>query len=405
MAACADMSDQPEVTPSRYAPPSVDQQWTPAPALSNAYRLPVRATGEQPQIPTSANGQNYDLAGLIDVALRNNPQTRTAWESSRVAAANYGASRAPYYPLLGAESDNGYQRTMIELPNTAGALKQWQADPFVSLTYTLLDFGRRHSSSEVARNQLIATNFAFNRSIQTVVFNTQTAFYSLDAAQAAVIAAEQNLELAQTDFEAVNQRVNLGLATAPQLLLAKERVAQSRFDLANAHLLVHDAQAQLAVALGVPANDVLRVQGLENQRVPESLNAAVDQLITQARSERPDLAAQVANVQASYAQVERAQSEFYPTVGLSADYGENLWSFNFYSPRTVNVAFPQYSALVTLKWDIFTGFKRINDVRAAEANRKVQRAQLDTLEISTVAEVWRAYFEFESSRSKYDFAD
>ena len=53
----------------------------------------------------------------------------------------------------------------------------------------------------------------------------------------------------KTDFDAVRQRVDLGLATEPQLLLAKETVAQSQFDLANAQLMVHDAQAQIAVGL------------------------------------------------------------------------------------------------------------------------------------------------------------
>jgi hypothetical protein len=43
-----------------------------------------------------------------------------------------------------------------------------------------------------------------------------------------VIAAEQNLKLAETVLDAVRQRVDLGLATEPQLLLAREQVAQSR---------------------------------------------------------------------------------------------------------------------------------------------------------------------------------
>jgi len=39
------------------------------------------------------------------------------------------------------------------------------------------------------------------------VYNSEAAFYALDAANGAVIAAQQNLKLAETDFEAVHQRV------------------------------------------------------------------------------------------------------------------------------------------------------------------------------------------------------
>src|SRR5262249_10147278 len=153
----------------------------------------------------------------------------------------------------------GYQRTIVELPATYGVLKQWEADPIISMTWTLLDFGRREASSDGARQRLLAANLSFNRSIQDVVFNAESAFYALDAANGAVIAAQQNLRLAETDFDAVHQRVDLGLATQPELLLAQERVAQSQFDLANARLMVHDAEAQMAIALGVPADPPVRI--------------------------------------------------------------------------------------------------------------------------------------------------
>jgi outer membrane protein TolC len=58
-----------------------------------------------------------------------------------------------------------------------------------------------------------------------------------------------------------------------------------------------------------------------------------------------------------------------------------------------------------LKWDIFTGFRRLNDVRRTEADREAARAELKTLAIDTTAQVWRAYYEFESSLSKYDYAE
>jgi outer membrane protein TolC len=293
---------------------------------------------------------------------------------------------------------------VVQLPGTAGTLKQWQAEPVAEMTYTLLDFGRRASAAEVARNRLIANNFIFNRTIQDVVFKTEASFYGLDAAQAAVTAAEQNLQLAQTDYEAVQQRVNLGLANQPELLLAKERAAQSRFDLANAHLHVHDAEAQLSVALGVPANEVPRIEGLEHQPIPKSLNAGVEVLIREARRKRPDLAARVASLRQSEADVAQARAQLYPVVGLSGNYGENVWNFRFALPRTVQTSQPLYSAFLTLKWDAFTGFRLTNDVRKAEADREVTRAGLQSLEIDAIAQVWRAYYEFESSLSKYEYA-
>ncbi len=403
LAGCGSLADQPAIHPERWAPASAGQEWNAAPAIA-ARHTPVASDLIAPRSVSPGAARTYDLEALIDLALRNNPRTRSAWESALASAAEFGASQAPYYPQADAEAVNGYARIPFELPGAIGAVNQWQSQPLVNMTYVLLDFGRRHSAAEAARERLIASNFTFNRAIQGVMFDTQSAFYALDGALAAVTAAERNLELARSDFDSVRQRVNLGLATEPELLLAKERVAQSEFDLANARLLVHDAQANLAIALGVPANLALHIQSLESLAVPKSIGNAVDALIDEARRRRPDLAARVAELCASEAGVSEAHAQFFPTVGLSGSYGEDLWNFTLVSPRTIQTGQPQYSALLTLKWDLFTGFRHLNDQRQAEAERGVAQADLRALELDTIAEVWRAYYEFESSLSKYAYA-
>ena len=168
--------------------------------------------------------------------------------------------------------------------------------------------------------------------------------------------------------------------------------------------MVRDAQAQMAVALGVPADPPIRIVNIEAQASPKELNQSVEALITDAVRQRPDLAAQVASVRASEAEVRQARAQFLPVVGLSSSYGENLWNYAFEIPRTVQTAQPQYSMLLTLRWDIFTGFKRINDVRRAQHDSEVADAELRSAEIDTIAQMWRAFFELDSSRSKYVFA-
>jgi outer membrane protein len=181
-------------------------------------------------------------------------------------------------------------------------------------------------------------------------------------------------------------------------------VAQSQFDLANAELMVHDAQAQLAIAIGISADPPVTIVELETQVLPPQLNRSVEALIAEARSRRPDLAASLANLRASEADITQANAQFFPVVGLSTAYGENAWNFTLQTPRTVQLGQPQYSALLTLRWDIFTGFRRLNDLRRAEDNRDVARAELKTAEVNTIAQVWHAYFDLNSARSKYAFA-
>ncbi len=403
---CTYFAEQPEVYPDKFAPADSDRAWRPAHGAANEYVIPMQARPPTmlPEPHAAGAGNQYDLPALIDVALSNNPDTRQTWEQARAAAAAYGASRSPYYPVVSGQVPGGYEREIFELPGQNAVLRQWQITPMIEFTYTLLDFGRRDAGAAAARAQLAAANFSFNRKLQDVVFATQRSFYAIGAAKAAVEAAQQNVELAKTDDEAVSRRVDLGLATEPELLLSRQRVAQSQYDLASAHLLVREAQASMAVALGVAANTPLEVPGLESLPIPASLGSEVDQLIETAVRSRPDLAAQVATLDARRAAVEQAKAQFYPTVGVAGTYGLQAWQYKFDGTPLVGANQPQYTALLTLNWDLFTGFKRLNNLRQADADRDAAGAQLKSLEVDAISSVWRAYYEFETALSRYDYA-
>src|SRR5271156_4632742 len=263
---CTYFADQPEVYPDKFSPQDSDRAWIPK---SNEYAIPIQArpASTLPEPRAMGVGNKYDLPALIDIALSNNPDTRLTWNQARAAAAAYGASRAPYYPLISAQVPGGYERELFELPTQNAVLKQWQITPVIAFTYTLLDFGRRDAGAAAARAQLAAANFSFNRKLQDVVFATQRAFYSIGAAKAAVQAAEENVELARTDDDAVSRRVDLGVA----------------------------------------ANPPLDVRSLDSLPVPAGLGSEVDQLIEAAVRNRPDLAAQVANLDARRAAVTQAK--------------------------------------------------------------------------------------------------
>jgi len=404
---CTYMAEQPEIAPDRYAPAGTETKWAPSAQASDHYSISaVHQPGTvavEPPPSAAPNLPTYDLPTLVDMALGSNPSTRSAWESARAAAAEYGESRAPYYPMVGVDTPSGYSKVLFQLPVHASVVKQWQSNPMIELTYTILDFGRRSAGADLARNEMIAANFTFDRRLQDVVFNVERTYYALDAAHAAVTAAQQNLDLAITDMAAVQDRLDNGLATEPELLLARERVAQSRYDVANAKLLVREGQANLAVAIGVAANTPLPIETLERQAVPSNLGSEIEALIDDTIRHRPDLSAKVADVRAAEASQRQSAAQWYPMVGLDANYGEQYLGYTFNGPPTISTLQPQYSALINIHWDAFTGFKRLNDDRRADAELAASHADLESAELEAIAEVWRAYYEFQSSVEKYAY--
>lgn len=401
---CSKYADEPEINPRSWAPQVVDREWAPTPNRHALVGSVDEAAILSDQPPS---GRRLGLNDLISFALDNNPGTRSAWKSAQAAAAGAGRARAPYYPTVSAESDNGYQRLVDLVPKHWGTLKTWQSRNIVSLDYDLIDFGRRDAVANSALNQLVAANLLFNRKVQEVVFNVERAFYELDAATAGVEAADATLKLATTDNRAAGLRQKHGLATAPAVLLASQREAQAEYDLENARLAVSLAQADLAVALGVRADNAPAVELLKDQPLPASLGADIEQLINGAVRARPDLAARVSAVRARQADVALARAQLYPTLGFTSFYGEQAFTYRLSNPETptFNAMAPEYGAGVTLKWDIFTGFSRLNSIKEAEAQRDAARADLESAALEVAANVWRAYYTFRTAQRKYEYAE
>jgi outer membrane protein len=405
LAGCASSGERPEFNPSRWAPPTVEREWQPAanerPAIN--IEAPALIGGN---LGTRAIRPKYDLPALIDLALSRNPDTREEWETARAAAAGWGISRAPYYPTVRVDSENGYERIIDQVPKHWGTLKNWASTNLITANYVLADFGRREANTRSARAELIAANFHFDRKIQEVVFAVEKAYYVLDAARADVVAADAIVRLAVTDRTAVEKRHAAGLSTKPDLLLARQREARARYELESAELGVSDAQADLAIALGVRVDHLPAMESSATQPIPSNLSGAVDDLINLAIRERPDLAAQAATLRSREAQLDLARSAMYPTFELSSYYGSRAFNYRLSNPPTpqFTAMAPEYSATLAFKWDAFAGFAHVNGIERAEAESEAARAEIDRDELNVASQVWKAFYAFQTALRKYRYA-
>ncbi len=398
------LNPDPEVAPSGRA----DRVWSPPLSIRAANETAAKIQQLQSLEDNNApqpRAQTYDLPALVDLALGTNPQTRRAWYAAQAANAQLGQSQAVNYPKIAFDGEGGYLKLPIQFPGQTLVIRNEAFLPQIKVSYDLLDFGRTHAAERGSREQLIATNFAFNRAIQDVVFDVEKAYYVLSAAKASVSAAESNVELARTSLDAVQERHQMGLATHPQILLAKQVEAQAVYDLENAKSMVHDAESVLYEAIGVAPDVPIAVQSVDHQNVPANLGDDVEKLIADALKKRADVAAKIAAVRAGDAAIARAKSEFYPEVGVSGNYGQIIWSYTINGAHTQNLNQPFYGALLTLRWDLFTGFDRYYGVQKATAERNAARSELKSLELDVVATVWRAYYDFQSAKKKYDASE
>lgn len=332
----------------------------------------------------------YSLPELVDLAEQHNPETRFAWERAKAQAAALGVARSEWYPVLGAIAAGDVSRFALLID--ANFLRQTvsTSELAVQLNYTLLDFGRSARIQE-ASAQLLASDFGFNDTHRRIIYQVEQAYYRVLSAAAQQQAAEANLANAQAVQAAAQDRLQNGLATRPDVLEAQSATAQAQFDLQSAIGAYEIARGDLAAALGTSATVAVKLEPVTSLTTPDSIEDSVEQLITRALQQRPDLLQQAAELRAREAAVKQAKSAYYPTVKVGVVAApQYLYGFQEQIPAT-QTGLLTGTAAASINWIIFDGGARKNTVAQAEANSRAATAQINMTRNQIADEVWRAY--------------
>src|SRR5262249_54185022 len=211
-----------------------------SPAASTPWRAPdlgayTKALRSEEATPIDPQKQ-YELPELVDLAERLNPETRVAWEHARQAATAVGLVQSEYWPILSLNALGGYHSEATPAPQDVAPsgffrVDLEQARPTLNLEWLLLDFGRRGSTLDAAKQRLLAANLGFNRKHQEIVYRVRRAFVARTSLTAKIAVAQSAVDSARAVREAAESRLRNGLATRPEVALARQQEAQAAFDL------------------------------------------------------------------------------------------------------------------------------------------------------------------------------
>ena len=144
-----------------------------------------------PGSPAIDPSRSYELAELIDIAQRTNPDTRIAWETARQAALNVGIAESAYLPVLTASVVGAAQRVPSPIPTSVSPQGFFVAQtqfvlPTLTAKWLLFDFGGKEASIDSTREALAAANFGFNATHQKIVLEVTRAYYNFNSVQGKV---------------------------------------------------------------------------------------------------------------------------------------------------------------------------------------------------------------------------
>lgn len=354
-------------------------------------------------------GRQYDLAGLIDLAQRINPQTRDAWERARQAALAVGLVESTYVPQLTAEAITGYQKTPLPIPTTLIPKGYFTAEtheliPSLAVRWLLFDFGRRAGAEAAARENSFVANVAFTGAHQKLVYDVSRDYFFLGAARGKRHAAENALKTTEFDRDAVQARRDHGLATTVEVAKAQRQLAQARFNLAKASGAEKTAYAALLASVGLAPTSHIEIADASGQPLPSPPAATIDQYVTQALADRPDIVASLGKVRAARAALDKERAEDKPTVALVARGYQNMGSISTDGGPYGNVNKPGGALFLQFSWPLYDGERRDTQAAIAQAEVDVANDKLELARNTAAKEVADAYYALTTALAAHDAA-
>lgn len=207
---------------------------------------------------------------------------------------------------------------------------------------------------------------AVRQSIAFQVFHTylevQKAGAQLKASDKAVADARENMRLAGV-------RTSAGVGLRSDELRSRTHLSSVEQQLITSHNNLTLARMRLALLIGVPDDSVYEVSdALDRVAVPEMS----EQVFSQALENRIEIKRSQAELEKADASLRRSRSEYLPTLGAFASYQLNAKDAPFTSDND------SWTAGVSLKWNIFDGFRRGSESKRAVAGQSAAREMLDS---------------------------
>lgn len=261
------------------------------------------------------------LQKLIDEAIANNLDLKTATARVTEARAQYGIARSFLFPefggTLGYSSEQGSQRT--EPPAGTASTRSYQNwDAGVVVSWEIDLFGRIRRSSEAAFAAYLATEEGRRAVIVTLVSDVASTYLLVRELDLQLEVSRQTL---QSNEEAVifyQKRLQGGLSNRLEVDSALANRARTAAVIPRLEQQLTEAESALCVLLGRPPGPIERGEALAAKQQPPRIPAGLPATLLE---QRPDVLAAEQTLVATNANVGAAKALFFPSISLTGLFG------------------------------------------------------------------------------------
>jgi len=334
----------------------------------------------------------------VEIAMTNQPslrQSRAAIEAARGHVDAVEATRRPTVSLsLSANvGGGGGSRDIIDptASSAIGASAQWR----------ITDFGQTRAQLRAAQLNAAASLENTKTDVLDVRYDVENTYLEAVARARLVTVAEATVASEEQHLDQAKRFVAAQAKDPIEVVQAQARAANAKASLAQAQSASAIALARLRASIGW-SDPLSAVTIAERWPVPPDASPpAVPDLVSTARTNRPEIAAADLDVQAAEAQIDAARFQRRPVLSANAS---TQWSPSISKEADINgdhldTPQPAWGVGLSLTWQLYDGGRAAADVRVARANKESALAQRDALLLDLTSQLDSARAAIEANRA------
>jgi outer membrane protein TolC len=189
----------------------------------------------------------------------------------------------------------------------------------------LKNFGMMASKRDIiiAQTNLTISEKDLKRSLQNTVYSVEQAYWNLVFSIENLKVSQQSLKLAQDLLEKNRRGVEVGTLAPIEIITAEAQVAQREADILAAEAEVRNNEDRLKQVINLTADtenaDFLQITPMDEPSL-EKLDISLDQALTTALQNRPDLDSTRLGIQNYEINMSYAKNQLLPGLNLNASY-------------------------------------------------------------------------------------
>jgi outer membrane protein len=339
-------------------------------------------------------GESLNIERCIEIALKMQPNILAATGTVRATESRIGQAESNYYPqvnwsssysrIKSASSSSG--TSSGALGRTSGSFDQYSAG--FNVSQTIYDFGKTPTQVRIQKYNFDSSRSDLENVSEQIIFNVRQAYYG-------VLQTRRNMEVSAESVRQFEQHLEQAKGFFTVGTKPKFDVTKAEVDLGNAKLNLILAENALRLAV-VNLNNSLGVPDAPEYELEDNLSfqkydITLEDALSKAFQDRPDLKSVVARRQASESSIDLAKTGYYPVLTGNAAYSWSGDKFPLEHGWDVGAA---------LSFPIFSGFLTKYQVQEAKANLNVLKANEESVKQTVISDVQQAFLNLKAAEQR-----